>query len=152
MPCKLQIVSGTFLIGCVWQSLSFISSYGKRKNCAIRACHNSDADRSGELREPEMRVHCTNKGHFCPCLPGHRWTHITIGIMLREVQRLGCEVWTPWHQMSVKISLLAMYLVHHSSGCELTGDTVHFGKGAWGDAKNASVMWVVREFIRMGSE
>ncbi|KAF9469215.1 hypothetical protein BDZ94DRAFT_1181827, partial [Collybia nuda] len=24
--------------------------------------------------------------------------------------------------------------------CELTGDTVHFGKGAWGDAKNASII------------
>jgi len=27
-------------------------------------------------------------------------------------------------------------------GCELTGDTVLFGKGAWGDAKNASIMFV----------
>ncbi|KAJ3786903.1 hypothetical protein GGU10DRAFT_386257 [Lentinula aff. detonsa] len=26
------------------------------------------------------------------------------------------------------------------SGCELTGDTVHFGKSAWGDAKNATII------------
>jgi hypothetical protein len=26
----------------------------------------------------------------------------------------------------------------------LTGDTVHFGKGAWGDAANASIMCVAQ--------
>jgi ATP-dependent DNA helicase HFM1/MER3 len=29
---------------------------------------------------------------------------------------------------------------YHESGCELTGDTVVFGKGVWGDAKNAQIM------------
>ena len=27
-------------------------------------------------------------------------------------------------------------------GCELTGDTVQFGKSAWGEAKNATMMFV----------
>jgi hypothetical protein len=31
-----------------------------------------------------------------------------------------------------------------SPGCELTGDTAHFGKSAWGDARNASIMYVQR--------
>lgn len=26
-------------------------------------------------------------------------------------------------------------------GCELTGDTVTFGNNAWGDAKNAAIMY-----------
>jgi len=32
------------------------------------------------------------------------------------------------------------------TGCELTGDTVQFGKSAWGDARNASVMCVNMDF------
>jgi hypothetical protein len=30
-----------------------------------------------------------------------------------------------------------------ATGCELTGDTVQFGKGAWGDALNAQIMFVI---------
>jgi len=36
--------------------------------------------------------------------------------------------------------------MHNFLGCELTGDTVSFGKDAWGDAWNARIMsvpWVV---------
>lgn len=28
------------------------------------------------------------------------------------------------------------------TGCELTGDTVKFGKSAWGEARHATIMWV----------
>jgi ATP-dependent DNA helicase HFM1/MER3 len=32
-------------------------------------------------------------------------------------------------------------------GCELTGDTVQFGKGVWGDAKTASIMSVTHTHV-----
>ncbi len=29
-----------------------------------------------------------------------------------------------------------------SIGCEMTGDTVHFGENAWNEAKDATIMYV----------
>ncbi|KAK7694049.1 hypothetical protein QCA50_003625 [Cerrena zonata] len=36
-------------------------------------------------------------------------------------------------------------MVHLFVGCELTGDTVHFGKSAWGDARDASIIVTTAE-------
>ena len=52
---------------------------------------------------------------------------------------------TKFDALGIKCNLSTIICVicviqHCCSGCELTGDTVLFGKGAWGDAKTATIM------------
>lgn len=35
-----------------------------------------------------------------------------------------------------------IFVYRGRSGCEMTGDTVHYGKAVWGSARDATIMWV----------
>lgn len=61
------------------------------------------------------------------------------GTLFRKIQRLGEQIRTVRDQMYETVFSPRNDLSAYS-GCELTGDTIHFGKSAWGDAKNATIM------------
>ncbi|KAJ7720237.1 hypothetical protein B0H16DRAFT_1336126, partial [Mycena metata] len=61
--------------------------------------------------------------------------------MLRQakesVDAVKCVYMAPTKERT--INLLSRVLFIRTLGCELTGDTVLFGKDAWGDAKKATI-------------
>ena len=56
---------------------------------------------------------------------------------LRNSNRLELIV-----RMRKYLSSLIISWADAVTGCELTGDTVKFGKSAWGEARHATIMWV----------
>jgi hypothetical protein len=67
---------------------------------------------------------------FSPVVPGP---------VLRTVPRLVGKIHALGHQMLVQFQN-KFKLSDNFIGCELTGDTVLFGRGVWGDAKSSNIM------------
>jgi len=64
------------------------------------------------------------------------------GIMHGKISRLEYEIRTTWVQMRVFLRSATPF-IDCPTGSQMTGDTVVFGIGAWGDAKNSSIMFVI---------
>lgn len=73
--------------------------------------------------------------------------NICAGPLLREVPRLVPEISEHWNKLcECTLSLLTDGLMSFV-GCEMTGDTESYGRGAWAEAKNAKIMWVLNPRI-----
>ena len=98
-----------------------------------------------------MRLHGSDKGFIG--LYGKYTVEPTI------LQALCSERFRDW---SNKFTPLGIKCAHSTSspcrvlidvvGCELTGDTVTFGNGAWGDARQATIMYVFHILLKVVTE
>jgi hypothetical protein len=72
--------------------------------------------------------------------------NILSGALLGEVQGLVSKVSKHWDQMYVHDAILPIKLTTQPPlipGCEMTGDTESYGKGAWAEARGAKIMSVL---------
>lgn len=71
--------------------------------------------------------------------PALNFSYVNSGTLYGKTQGMDLQIWRSRDTKFV-MQWFQDISSFHESGCELTGDTVVFGKGVWGDAKNAQIM------------
>lgn len=141
---KVKVASGKNKPVLWWQSSSSFSANWKWKDGPFWACYYQDVVSARQTwKAHEMRVYSPDEG---------KWFNLFLRGYMRfsyNSQALCSERYRDWttkfDPLGIKCEEKNAHrsVVHwRSIGSELTGDTVHFGKGIWGDAKKASIMFV----------